>query len=180
MNTTTPPAVDRPWSIADIEPVVCDLKATVGILGHLITTNSSSNNEVDDDAWRKVESDLISLADRADELWHTVWQHRCNEQRAHEVALAAARAEKAAPGSPQDVKSAKTMWRMVRVAMEQCLIFCNETEAQAKKAEPVSASARPRGCDSAQGCPQGDRQAPRQSRLTRRSRSGRDRSEVRL
>jgi hypothetical protein len=31
-----------------------------------------------------VESDLISLADRADELWHTVWQQRCDEQRAHE------------------------------------------------------------------------------------------------
>jgi hypothetical protein len=35
------------------------------------------------------------------------------------------------------------MWRMVRVAMEQCLIYCNETEAQAKKAKPVSAFAGP-------------------------------------
>jgi hypothetical protein len=57
--------------------------------------------------------------------------------------LAAARAEKAAPGSTEDAKSAKSMWRMVRVAMEQCLIYCNETEAQAKKAKPVSAFAGP-------------------------------------
>jgi hypothetical protein len=38
---------------------------------------------------------------------------------------------KTAPGSPEDVKSAKSMWRMVRVAMEQRLIFCNEAETQA-------------------------------------------------
>src|SRR3984885_15279329 len=142
MSTTPPPVGDRPWSVADIEPVVCDLKATVGILGHLITTNSSPNNEVEDDAWRKVGSDLIRLAGRADELWHAVWQQRCDEHRAHEVALAsvrgglaAVRADKTARGCPEDVKSAKSMWRIVRVAMEQCLSYCNEIEAQAKKAK---------------------------------------------
>jgi hypothetical protein len=169
MSTTAPPVGDRPWSVADIEPVVCDLKATVGILGHLITTNSSPNNEVDDDAWRKVESDLIRLAGRADELWHTVWQQRCDEQRAHEVALAAARAEKAAPGSPEDVKSAKSMWRMVRVAMEQCLSYCNETEAQAKKAKPMSAFAGPQRATPRKAARKAAPQAPRQGCLTRRS-----------
>ncbi len=45
------------------------MRASIGILGHLITTNSARDNEVDDDQWRKVESDLIDCGKRIEELW---------------------------------------------------------------------------------------------------------------
>jgi hypothetical protein len=41
------------WPLGDLEPVIHGLRASVGILGHLITTNSACDNEVDDDAFRK-------------------------------------------------------------------------------------------------------------------------------
>jgi hypothetical protein len=46
------------------------------------------------------------------------------EKEAHQAALAAARAEKAAPGSKEDVKRAEALWTLLRslvgVASEQC------------------------------------------------------------
>jgi hypothetical protein len=104
-------------AVSDLEPVVHDLRSTVGILGHLITANSSVTNEVDDNAWRKVESDLISLAERFDQLWQTVWDQRVATAAEHEAALAAAMAE-AAPGSPADIKQAEALWSMLRAVMK--------------------------------------------------------------
>jgi hypothetical protein len=39
------------WALGDMETIIRDLRASVGILGHLITANSDSNNEVHDDAF---------------------------------------------------------------------------------------------------------------------------------
>ena len=97
-------------AMSDMKPVVDNLRATVGILGHLITTNSSSTNIVDDDAWRKVESDLESLVDRVERMWLIVWEQRTDE-------VADAKAE-AAPGSQADIKQAEALWSMLRAVMK--------------------------------------------------------------
>ena len=56
------------WPLGDLEPLIHDLRASVGILGHLITTNSAPNNEVDDAQWRKVETDLIDYTKQIEKL----------------------------------------------------------------------------------------------------------------
>jgi hypothetical protein len=103
--------------------VVHNLRATVSILGHLIDTNSSSSNIVDDDAWRKVEDDLINLSERVEHFWKIAWDQHASTATKHEDAIAAAKAE-VAPGSPADLKQAEALWSMLRafvkVAAEEC------------------------------------------------------------
>jgi hypothetical protein len=127
MSTTETETCD--WPLGDLEPVICDLRATVEILGHLITANSAHDNEVNDDAFRKVESDLMDYSKRIEELWHLAWDKRNAEMIAaeaeHAAALAAVRAEKAAPGSAETVGRADAVWTMLRgltaVMAEHCV-----------------------------------------------------------
>ena len=128
MSTTM---TDRPiWAIGDIEPVIAGLRATIGILGHLITVNSSRGNEVDDDAWRKVESDLMALTGRVDELWHVAWDQHIAEREEHEAALEAAiatvTAKKAAPGSREDLEKADARWRLLAAAVAVATLGCTK------------------------------------------------------
>jgi hypothetical protein len=85
------------WPIGALEPVIFDLRATVGIFGHLI----NSPSDVDKDEWGKVENDLLVLTRRIGELWRQAWDQHRAETGAHEAALAALEAKKAAPGSPR-------------------------------------------------------------------------------
>jgi hypothetical protein len=87
------------WPIGALEPVIFDLRASIGILGHLIT----ARDEVQIDEWQKCEGDLITAMMRIHDLWGQVWDQRIAEKRAHEEALAALEAKKAAPGSPQKI-----------------------------------------------------------------------------
>jgi hypothetical protein len=56
-------------------------------------------------SWRKVETDLIDYAKQIEKLWNAAWDQRNAETIAseaeHAAALAAVRAEKAAPGSAE-------------------------------------------------------------------------------
>jgi putative hemolysin len=127
MNTTETEKSD--WPLGDLEPLICDMRASVGILGHLITTNSSPNNEVNDDEWRKVETDLIDYAKRIETLWNAAYDQRNAEiiatEAEHAAALAAVRAEKAAPGSAETISKANAMWTALRgiaaVTAEYCI-----------------------------------------------------------
>ena len=85
------------WPIGALEPAIHDLRASIGILGHLIT----ARDDVEIDEWQKCEGDLITAMMRIEDLWKQVWDQRKAEKRAHEAALEAVRAEKAAPGSVQ-------------------------------------------------------------------------------
>lgn len=119
------------WAVGDLEPVVSDLRSTVGILGHLITANSSCDNEVDDNAWRKVESDLLRLTDRVEKLWQAAWDQHVATAAEHKAALEDAVATanaKAAPGSPADIESAATMWRLLRVIANAAIERCDEAQ----------------------------------------------------
>ena len=105
------------------------MRASVGILEHLITANSSKENEVDDDQWRKVESDLIDYGKQIEKLWKAAWDQRNAEIAAmeaeHEAALAALREQKAAPGSAEALGTADAVWTMLRgltvVIAEHCV-----------------------------------------------------------
>ena len=136
-----PPAAEAQsdWVIGDLECVVGDLRATVGIMGHLITANSSVNNEVDDYAWRKVESDLLRLANRVEQLWQIAWDQHVTTAAEHKAALADAKAAiaaakaEAAPGSPTDIKNAKMLWSMLRAMANATLEQCDEAQGIAAK-----------------------------------------------
>ena len=95
-HTPTPP-IDpyEGWPLGALEPAISDLRASVGILGHLIT----ARDDVQIDEWQKCEGDLITAMMRIEDLWKQVWDQRKAEKRAHREALEAVRAEKAAPGS---------------------------------------------------------------------------------
>ena len=121
MNAPDIPTNETTWAVGDLEPVILDLRATVGIFGHLITANSSSSNTVDDDAWRKVEDDLETLTKRIEELWRAAWDQRVAMENAHEAALAAAEAKAqdakdaaAAPLTAAELKELKILQRMLR------------------------------------------------------------------
>jgi hypothetical protein len=62
-------------------------------------------------------------------LFNTVWPHLCGFSRpglATEAALAAAKAERAAPGSVADVRSAQACWSMLRNAAKVMLDYSND------------------------------------------------------
>jgi hypothetical protein len=127
MSTTETETND--WPLGDLEPLIYDLRASVGILGHLIGAYNSPNNEVNDDEWRKVETDLIDHAKRIEKLWNAAYDQRNAEIAAaeaeHAAALAALRAEKAAPGSAETISKANAMWTALRgiaaVTAEYCI-----------------------------------------------------------
>jgi hypothetical protein len=123
-----PPEEVSDWPVGDLEPLIRDLRSTIEIFGHLITANRSDSDIVEEDTWRKVEDDLISLGHDVERLWQAAWDQHIATGNKHEAELAAVKAacaeEKAAPGSPADIKRAEALWGMMRafvkVAGEQC------------------------------------------------------------
>jgi hypothetical protein len=127
------------WPVGDLEPLVRDLRSTIEIFGHLITANSSDSDVVEGDTWRKVEDDLISLGHDIERLWRAAWDQHIATQTKHEAELAAvkaaAREEKAAPGSPADIKRAEALWSMLRAFVKVAAEECDETLAGRRSAE---------------------------------------------
>jgi hypothetical protein len=113
------------WKIGDVEPVLHGLKAEIAILGHLINTP----DEVESSTWARVEDALIASHARLQEIWHGAWCFQIAERDAAAAALAAAKAERAAPGSVYDAKQARSAWRLLRSAAEVTLERCAEVEA---------------------------------------------------
>jgi hypothetical protein len=128
------------WPLGELEPLIHDLRASVGILGHLITTNSAPDNEVDDDQWRKVETDLIDYAKQIEKLWNAAWDQRNAETIAskaeHAAALAAVRAEKGAPGSAEMMGKAHSMWTALRGIIASRLVILRDRSAPRRLRRP--------------------------------------------
>jgi hypothetical protein len=62
------PEADTPepdWALGSIEPALYELRANIGILGHL----ALSDNEVTRDEWQYVEGNLIDIHRRLEALW---------------------------------------------------------------------------------------------------------------
>jgi hypothetical protein len=124
-------APETEWALGDIEPVLFELRANIGILGHL----AMAQNEVTPDEWQHVENGLISVHARLEALWTAAWEQGKSERRAHKEALADAQAEPktAAPGSEADIKRAEFLWRMLRNVATITLERFDEVIPKAKR-----------------------------------------------
>jgi hypothetical protein len=84
------------WPIAYLEEPIAELRSTIGIFHHMI----HSASDVSRDEWETVHSSLSDYARQIEKLWQAAWDKNVAEKRAHEAALAALEAKKAAPGTP--------------------------------------------------------------------------------
>jgi hypothetical protein len=116
-------------ALADIEPALFDLRANIGILGHLAT----AEGEVTQDEWQYVENNLISIHRRLEALWSVAMKQRRTERQAHEKALAEAKARTAAPGSAADIEDAEALWDILRGVATVALRQCNEAMARGEE-----------------------------------------------
>jgi hypothetical protein len=78
-----------------MDSVYCPL--SIGIFGHMI----KSDSEVSSDQWETIEDSLADYAKQIEQLWHAAFKQHGEERTAHEEALEAVEAEKAAPGSAE-------------------------------------------------------------------------------
>jgi hypothetical protein len=99
INASEADTPEPEWALSAIEPALFELRANIGILGHLAT----AEGEVTQDQWQYVESNLISIHARLEALWSAAWEQHKAEDQAHEEALAEAKARTAAPGSEADI-----------------------------------------------------------------------------
>jgi hypothetical protein len=129
------------WAIGDLEPEIVGLRATIGILGHLI----QSPFQVEKSEWCKVEDELVDYAKRIEALWHQAWDADNAKDAAHEAQLAAvrdeAKAQKAAPGSKEDADQVDAAWiplaAAVKVAGKRCIEAGYELEPFGPKSIPT-------------------------------------------
>ena len=109
-------------ALLDLGDLVADMDDTVRILMHL--ADSRDVQCVSANEWGKLGRDLHDGLRKIKELADANSEERRAIEEAHKAALAAARAEKAAPGSKDDVERAEALWTLLRglvgVASEQC------------------------------------------------------------
>jgi hypothetical protein len=122
MNITPPAAADDAWPLGDIEPALTDLRTLARMMGHL----RESPFQVEAEAWQNIESQLEDVHERLHDLWRKAWDKQKAADLATEAAMAAAKAERAAPGSVADVKSAHACWSMLRTAAKVMLDYSND------------------------------------------------------
>jgi hypothetical protein len=126
------PEADTPepeWPLGDIELVLFDLGANIGILGHLAT----SEGEVTQDQWQYVENNLISIHRRLEALWLAAMKQSKTKFEAHREELAEAQARTAAPGSAADIERAEALWDILRGVATVALRKCNEAMPAEKR-----------------------------------------------
>lgn len=108
------------WAIVDIEPMLADLRGALGIMGHLI----HSPSQVDPSEWTVILDKADQCIDRLDAFWHRAWDQHHDAQEAHRGEMETLAAKKAAPGSPDDLKAADALRRLLlgaaQVVIEQC------------------------------------------------------------
>ena len=120
MSTST----EADWPIGEMEPPISGLRHTIGIMEHMAT----SDHQVTQGEWATVADVLTGYAKQIDDLWNKAFEQHVSLCDEHRKALAAAKAETAAPGSVADIKSAQAMWRMMRLIMQNSLDACREAE----------------------------------------------------
>jgi hypothetical protein len=126
------PEADTPepeWPLGDIELVLFDLGANIGILGHLAT----AEGEVTQDEWQYVENNLISIHRRLEALWSAAMKQSKTKLEAHREALAEAQARTAAPGSAADIERAEALWDVLRAVATVVLRQSNEAMPAEKR-----------------------------------------------
>jgi hypothetical protein len=86
---------DAEPNLPDVEILVSDLQATIGVMRHL----TYSPIQVTDSQWAVVVGRADQIADTLYEVWQRQSDTEIEERKALRAELAAAKAEKAAPGS---------------------------------------------------------------------------------
>jgi hypothetical protein len=122
MSTTASATADDASPLADLEPALGDLRTLARMMVHL----AESPLEVDPEEWLHLRSQLIDVHGRLHGLWQCVWDEQKAERAAAKAALEAAKAERAAPGSVEDVKSARACWSMLSTAAKVMLDYSND------------------------------------------------------
>jgi hypothetical protein len=115
-------APEPEWALGDIEPALFELRANIGILGHL----AMSENEVTKDEWQFVEGNLITIHRRLEALWSAAWDQWNAVKAAHDKALVDAQNRTEAPSSAADVERAKALGHLLRGAATVTLRQCDE------------------------------------------------------
>jgi hypothetical protein len=98
------------WAIGEIEPILLEMKAQIGIMDHLV----ASPNEVDAAEWYSVGNYLSDAHGRLKACWRPALEQQAVQRKAHEAALAVAQARTAAPGSVADLERADAVWALLR------------------------------------------------------------------
>jgi hypothetical protein len=81
---------------------------------------------VTEEQLRHIESALIDLHRRLDAFWKLAWDQGIAERNAAAVALAAAEAHTAAPGSAADLAQADAIWSILRSTVSVAAKACEE------------------------------------------------------
>jgi hypothetical protein len=131
MPQATEQNTPKDWPIGDLEPAIRGLRNTIGIMEHL----TSSENVVEAGEWITLADVMTSYAKQIETIWAAAFEQHIAIHEAHRVALAAAKAEKAAPGSPADVASARALWRMIGTIMKNALEAADEEDAKYREAQ---------------------------------------------
>src|ERR1700758_4647077 len=119
-------------TLSDLEPVVMDLRATTTILDAMIDANRETHDvsEKEDFAWAKVAGDLSNLTQRVVDMWSAAFHQRHEEitqlKAKHAEEIAALKAEKAAPGSKEEVGRLDAQWRMLAAVAKVATEYCTE------------------------------------------------------
>jgi hypothetical protein len=109
-----------------IEEDITSIKAAVRLLGHLSSSTDMDIRPGDLEAIRGMVENYI---DDIECRWKEALELEQAAKAAHEEALAAAKAEKAAPGSPAELRHATWLWGILRRAASISLEECERVEA---------------------------------------------------
>ena len=105
---------------------------------------ASTAAEVAEVEWSKLAGDLYRCSEKIDELWDRARDERNATDAAHKAALAAVRAEKAAPGSKDDLKKAEGLWALLRSLTEvvgrECAVAGYQSGSIALRSTTILAS----------------------------------------
>lgn len=103
-----------------IQAGLADMVATIKLLGHL----ALSSEKVSGGEWLQVQGRLRDLRTELADSFSDMAECWSADIAEYQAALAAAKAERAAPGSQIDVERAQALWTMLRstatVALAQC------------------------------------------------------------
>jgi hypothetical protein len=105
-NTTAAPA-DSLWTIGDVEPLLHDMEATIGIFSHV----ANSRNQIDPGELILIEDKFLDLHKRLAILWDKAWEEH----------LAFRHGE--SPASPPDA-----VWDLLRSTAKVVLAQCDHPE----------------------------------------------------
>jgi hypothetical protein len=114
------------WPMGDLEPAIRGLRGTLGIMSHLVV----SGDAVSRSEWETVSNSLSEYAKQIEKLWKAAFERHVADKEAHLLALAAAEAEKSAPGSKRDIELAQAMWGLMRRIAQNTVVACDEEGAK--------------------------------------------------